>query len=384
MEEIKLGDLPFYWRLANINEKKNNPVKSFFPFSFSFDHTVDLLIQKQNEEVMRALSNIYTQNENIGYLQDDNEIAKPYGTDFIKYVENIINTNPNINKILEVGCGGCVVLSHLKKLGYEASGIDASPFAATEGKKKGIEVITDFFPSQKLKEKFGLIYHVDVLEHIRNPVEFLKNHHDNLLEDGIIIVNVPDATESIEIGDISMAMHQHINYFTEFSLRNTLTSAGFDVIDVKKAGYGGSLYGVGIRTRNPGAIVLSNEKSNNHPFKEFAKKANHSIQRFREINNAFFADENNTIGYYVPLRALPYIAACQIGYKFRFFDDTEHWHNKEFDGVSVKVENFSDLKANPVSHILIMSLTFGEVIKKKIISEFGESIKVITLSELIG
>ena len=86
----------------------------------------------------------------------------------------------------------------------------------------------------------------------------------------------------------------------------------------------------------------------------------------------------------MPLRTLPYIAIHNIHENFRFFDDTEHWHNREFDGVSVKIENFSDLKENPVTHMLVMSLTFGDTIKKKIINEFGQSMKVITLSELVG
>ena len=384
MKEIKLEYLPFYWRLSKGNEKNNNLVKGFYPFSFDFDQTNKLLIQKKNDEVLKALNTIYTQYANIGYLQDANEIAKPYGLDFIKYVENTINKYLKYPKVLEVGCGGCVVLEHLKKLGLRVSGIDASPFAAAEGKKKGIDVITDFFPSPKINEKFNLIYHVDVLEHISNPVGFLTSHHNNLEENGLLIVNVPDATESIEIGDISMAMHQHLNYFTEQSLRNTFNNAGFDALAVEKAGYGGSLYGVGIRTRNIKQHIRPEILKNDEQYTCFVNKANHAIQRFGELNKTWFAEEKNTIGYYVPLRALPYIATCNIPGKFRFFDDTEHWHNKEFDGIDVKIENFSDLKENPVSHMLIMSLTFGETIKSKIINEFGESIKVITLSELIG
>jgi 2-polyprenyl-3-methyl-5-hydroxy-6-metoxy-1,4-benzoquinol methylase len=383
MQKIMIENLPFYWRLAQKHEKKNNPVKDTYPFFFAYDQTNDLLIQKRNPEVLQALEVIYTQDSNIGYLQDTNEIAKPYGKDFINYIDQAINQNPNIQKILEVGCGGCVVLEHLKKKGLNVSGIDSSSFAAVEGKKKGIDVITDFFPSAKVTEKFDLIYHVDVLEHINDPIAFLSRHHDNLHENGLVVVNVPDATESIEIGDISMAMHQHLNYFTEKSLRNTLQNAGFEVVAINKAGYGGSLYGIGRRPSNTESHITSAPLEDDTEYGAFLAKANHVIKKFGEISNNWLSQKNNTVGYYIPLRTLPYIAIHNIHENFRFFDDTHHWHHREFDGINVKIENFSDLKEKPVSHMLVMSLTFGDIIKKKLISEFGNSMEVVTLSELV-
>lgn len=384
MQEIMIEKLPFYWRLAQKDEKNNNPVKDTYPFFFAYDLTNNLLIQKRNPEVLQALDIIYTQDSNIGYLQDANEIAKPYGKDFINYVDHAINENSNIQKILEVGCGGCVVLEHLKKKGLDVSGIDSSSFAAVEGKKKGINVITDFFPSAQLTEKFDLIYHVDVLEHINDPVAFLAHHHHNLHENGLVIINVPDATESIEMGDISMAMHQHLNYFTEKSLRNTLQNAGFEVVAIDKAGYGGSLYGIGCRSGNAKNHIKLASSNDDTEYQTFLIKANRVIKKFAEISNVWLSQKNNTVGYYVPLRTLPYIAINNIHENFRFFDDTHHWHHREFDGIDVEIENFSDLKEKPVTHMLVMSLTFGDVIKRKLVNEFGSSMAVITLAELAG
>lgn len=384
MQDIMIENLPFYWRLAQKYEKANNPVKDAYPFIFAYDQTNGLLIQKRNADVLHALDVIYTKDSNIGYLQDANEIAKPYGIDFISYVDQAISQNRNVEKILEVGCGGCIVLDYLKKKGLQVVGIDSSPFAAVEGKKKDIDVITDFFPSANVTEKFDLIYHVDVLEHINNPIAFLSSHHDNLCEDGFVIVNVPDATESIDIGDISMAMHQHLNYFTEKSLRNTLQQAGFEVVDINKSRYGGSLYGIGRRLGKNKRHIKPDEVKNNAEYGTFLARANHVIKEFGAVSNAWLANESNKVGFYVPLRALPYLAIHNIHENFRFFDDTHHWHNKEFDGVNVKIENFSDLKKKPVTHMLVMSLTFGGVIKKKLIDEFGGAMEVVTLSELVG
>lgn len=93
---------------------------------------------------------------------------------------------------------------------------------------------------------------------------------------------------------------------------------------------------------------------------------------------------NESLGFYVPLRALPYISALNLKYSYRFFDDTPHWHNKYFDGINVKIENFSDLVKAPVENLIICSLTFDKVIFKKIKKEKSLKIKIIKLQEIIS
>jgi hypothetical protein len=178
-----------------------------------------------------------------------------------------------------------------------------------------------------------------------------------------------------------MAMHQHLNYFTELSLAATLEMAGFDVVSIEKAQYGGSLYATGTVAKKP-KNNQQNLKTLQTNFDEFLKKAKQNLDKFGAMSKQLLSDENCRLGYYVPLRALPYISAQGINKGFRFFDDTAHWHNCVFDGVDIEIEDFNDLKNNPVSHIIVMSLTFGEAIKKKIHQEFGDRIEVITLTEL--
>ena len=90
-------------------------------------------------------------------------------------------------------------------------------------------------------------------------------------------------------------------------------------------------------------------------------------------------NKKRTIGFYAPVRALPYIALLRISGEFRFFDDATKWHQKYFDGIPVKVENIEDLKRNPVTDIFIMSPTFGKEIEQKIKKYFRSGITVYKL-----
>lgn len=378
--EIKIKKLPFYWRLYNPKNKIKNIVNDFYPFCFDYDSENQLLIQKRNKKVLKALNMIYTEEYNIGYLQDGYTISKSYGTDFINYLNKILNNNLSIKKVLEIGCGGCVILEEIKKKGLDVCGIDSSPFAANQGKKKNIEVIQDFFPSKKLTQKFDLIFHADVLEHIDEYKNFLEAQFEQLNDNGYLVVNVPDASESIENGDISMAMHQHLNYFTKKSLNYTLSLVGFDVISVDSAGYGGSIYATCQKKTKKNDFRT---KTKDNFYKNFIIRAKKTIDNFKSISENIINDPNRSLGYYIPLRTLPYLSFLNHNNNYRFFDDTSHWHKCVFDGMDVPIENFSDLVKFPTTDIILMSLTFEDIIKKKLQNNFGKTLNVISLKELI-
>lgn len=371
--------LPFYWRLSNKNDRANNLVNSNFSFEFDIDNRHNLLIQKRNDEVLNALNIVYQEEYNIGYLQDQNLIAKQYGTDFFEFLKKHAFIQKNIKTVLEIGCGGCVMLSKLQTIGYKVTGIDSSPFAFNEGQKKGIHVIQDFFPSESLRDKFDLIFHVDVLEHVDDYVGFLKSQYDQLTDDGFLVVNVPDASESIELGDFSLAMHQHLNYFSTDSLTSVLESSGFEVLVAERAGYGGSIYAIAAKNPKKSDYGLPIDRDGKH----FLVAAQQSSDKFARTIHEILASHGNTLGFYVPLRALPYVTKAKLNNDFRFFDDTPHWHHLFFDGIDVEIENFDDLVRNPVTHIVIMSFTFADSIKNKIHRQFGESIHVLTLKDII-
>jgi len=380
--EIIIKKLPFYWRLSNQKNKIKNIVNDFYPFCFDYDYEDGLLIQKRNKKVLKALNTIYTKEYNIGYLQDGYTISKSYGTDFINYLSKILNNNSSIKKILEIGCGGCVILEQIKKKNLYVCGIDSSPFAATQGKKKNIEVITDFFPSKKITQKFDLIFHVDVLEHIDEYKNFLKAQYEQLNDNGLIVVNVPDASKSIERGDISIAMHQHLNYFTKKSLSYILNSVGFDVISVDNAGYGGSIYATAQKKSNTKKDYMNKAKDNS--YKNFVLRAKKTIGNFKSTSENIINDPKRSLGYYIPLRTLPYLSFLNHNHNnyYRFFDDTFHWHNCIFDGVNIPIESFSDLINRPTTDIILMSLTFEDIIKKKLQKTFGKNLNVMTLKKL--
>lgn len=375
---MKIEKLPLYWRL----KEKGSPniVPDHMPFEYDFDEGLQLIIQKRNEKTLEYLEEIYKAESNIGYLQDANLIAKPYGVDFMDFITRSLNTwGKGFKNVLEVGCGGCTILAQIKDLGYETIGVDPSPIAKRDGEKKGIRIINEFFPSPLYTDKVDMIFHCDVLEHVSNPVKFLNDQRNQLSENGVIIISLPDCNEGIEKGEISMTMHQHLNYFDNEGLKNTVEAAGLKVLTIETAKYGGSLYCCAINQKEN----TYKPKTGRAKFDKFNSIIDRNIEKIISKISPVLNDPNKSVGFYVPLRTLPYVSILGKYSGFRFFDDTHHWYNRAFDGLEVYIENFQDLKNKPVTDLFIMSLTFGDVIKKKITSQIPEIKNVRVLRELL-
>ena len=381
-KEINLNKLPFYWRMTNKPNYPTNPVPDFVDFSFDFNEEYQLVTQKRNSKTWTYLETIYKENYNVGYLQEGHDLAISYGGDFLNFIKKSINTfNPSIKRVSEVGAGGCYILSKLKEKGYYVSAIDPSPIAIQAGLEMGIDIIEDFYPTTVQMPKTDLIIHYDVLEHVLDPSNFIKEHAKDLNQDGLIAFAVPDCSKYIQAGDVSMILHEHINYFDQESLRNVVESAGFEVLNIGPANFGGVLYCV--------AKVSKIKFISKRGFIKF-EKFNQNLQILKSkvvniINKC--VDENNTLGCYIPLRAMPYLCiAGKENYKnIRFFDDNAGIYNQYFDGFNFKVENIKDAIENPVSCMLIMSAAFGQQIKNKILEKIpDDKIEIYCLDDLIS
>jgi 2-polyprenyl-3-methyl-5-hydroxy-6-metoxy-1,4-benzoquinol methylase len=367
--------LPFYWRLTT---SFDNEFETPNELDFEFTILDGLLSTVRTPELLESLTKVYSLDYNIGYIQEDYDIAQPFVEDFRKFLFKYSDQlNPKAN-VLEIGCGGAVLLKELKDSGLNCVGVDPSPTALRASEKYGFELVPSFFDSSAFSAKFDLIFHSDVLEHSFDPMEFISDQRKILNRDGIIVVSVPDATENIKHGDISIAMHQHLQYFSADSLRALMMNSGFEILEIRTAGYGGSLYCAARKIDHTKGNIQLGHLDLKTPLPNFQDSVNRFIQLLSHM-------EGN-IGFYVPLRTLPYLCASGIDMKncnFRFFDDTAHWHGCHFDGTAIPIENFQDIVKNPPDIIFIMSLTFEKPIKEKLLEHFGSQIRLITLRDVL-
>ncbi|OYD94319.1 hypothetical protein CDG77_11800 [Nostoc sp. 'Peltigera membranacea cyanobiont' 213] len=136
------------------------------------------------------------------------------------------------SSILDVGCATGRLLSLFKESGYEnIQGLDPSPVCCeVAAKLYGILVQTGNLWDVEIPEKsFDCIILSGVLEHIRDLDRALSILGNMLSDDGILFIDVPDASRFSMYSDAPFQQFsmEHINFFSPISLSNLVKHFGF-------------------------------------------------------------------------------------------------------------------------------------------------------------
>ncbi len=378
---LDLGMVPFYWRTKFTVGQPPQDIPDRLPFRFTFDSGLQLLIQQRDAEVLRWLERVYSEDANVGYLQDGHALAQSYGGEFLGFFQRASAMLPRRPaSAADIGCGGVYLLQQVRACGLQVKGIDPSPVTVEAGRRAGIEIIQTFYPTPALVEKFDVLFHYDVLEHIEDPVAFLRAHKANLSEGGGLVFAVPDCTHHIAMGDVSMVLHEHLNYFDKASLANTVRAAGFEPVLLEAAQHGGVLMCCAVVAGNGQQASVAPDREW-RKFAEFTDRAHHALQCFADCASRASGRE---LGLYVPLRAFPYLTQLPADVRLRFFDDDPGLLGRYFDGFDVAVENRAALEARPPEHLMICSLAFGERIAQRLPAAAKHGMVMTLWSDLFG
>lgn len=378
IETLELGEVPFYWRVKKTALQPPYDVPLRLPFAFSFMDDLQLLIQKRNPVVLNWLERVYKEDANVGYLQEGHALADSYGGEFIEFFLRASALLPKPpTSVADIGCGGVYLLQKLREQGLMVKGIDPSPVTAAAGLKAGIEIVPDFYPSPSLTEHFDVLFHYDVLEHVEDPVSFLRAHHENLSSHGALIFAVPDCSHHIELGDVSMLLHEHLNYFDEDSLARVVRAAGFEPLLLEPARHGGVLLCCAVPAAN--SVVATKPVNDYSKFQTFSAKAKNSLKRFAALTRQSVGGE---LGLYVPLRAFPYLGQIKPGTPVRLFDDDPGLHGRYYDGFDVAIENQDELATRPPLQVIVCSLSFGHKIAARLRDKQVDNLRIVMWSEL--
>jgi len=137
-------------------------------------------------------------------------------------------------KVLEIGSSTGTLLNLFRKDGWVVQGVEPSDMSAAYAIKIGIPTIKEKFEKAKISKKFNVVILNHVLEHMENPEEVLKKVHKILNNNGLIVVNVPNA------GSLSSRIYgkswkyvlpnEHLWQFTPQSLISLLKKSGFSAL----------------------------------------------------------------------------------------------------------------------------------------------------------
>lgn len=139
--------------------------------------------------------------------------------------------------VLDIGCGDGILLEHLKQRGIVGTGIDISSKAIDICRERGLDCrqadITDTLPFEN--NSFDTVVLTDVLEHIFQPQELLREAHRVTRK--YLYISVPNfaslpARIQVSLGRVpenNTPRDGHVYWMTEAVVRGLLHTAGFRV-----------------------------------------------------------------------------------------------------------------------------------------------------------
>lgn len=370
---MKIVKIPFYFEATK--KPDNNGFPQVFPIKVNYDKKFGMFFQKPTKTLQKILNNAYLTGTMLSGGMNDACIGK----ERIDVALNFIKDYGRIKKgtkVLEIGCGEGQILLELSRQGLSCTGLEPGPQIKTLNSNQ-IRIIQDFFPSKKLKNKYDLLLHFGVIEHIPDPVKFLRDQEEFLTKEGKIICGFPNCEPDLRAGDISLFLHEHFNYFSRDSFTRIAEAANFSVAKIEEGARGGMFH------------AMLKRKSRNYtktriPFftnpQDFTKKADELRQA---IDDFFSNTKEEDIAVYCPLRCMNLLYICGIS-SCRLVDDNPMLHKKFLPTFKQRIENFHELKLRPPRKILIYSKTFDDVIRRKIRqTKELKHCEIKTISELV-
>lgn len=186
--------------------------------------------------------------EELDDLYSTNTYRTETGQRFNIYIEKFVNwtverrcreitaSYKKPGKILDVGCGRGLLLSHMKRNGWQVNGIEYNDETASYANQQynvNVTTTTDYPPNS-----FDIITITHVLEHLNNPLEMLNEYYKLLKPGGLLIVSTPNLNSlQAKFGQrmwFHLDMPHHLFHFSEKSLSKAIIDNSFKILKIKR------------------------------------------------------------------------------------------------------------------------------------------------------
>jgi cyclopropane fatty-acyl-phospholipid synthase-like methyltransferase len=135
------------------------------------------------------------------------------------------------DKVLDVGCGWGFFSSYIPKSDY--LGIEFSEESKQKCEERNIEVTSTLIEDMPKDNKFDVVASFQVLEHIENPMGFVKSMKDVTHDNGLIILSIPnvDSFNSLQENNYLNYPPHHISWWSKDSMLYVARELDLEIID---------------------------------------------------------------------------------------------------------------------------------------------------------
>jgi len=277
-------------------------------------------------------------------------------------------------KIIEIGCGKGEYMAFMEETQAQVTGLEHLEESVLQGNKDGHAILQGFVEDENIMipgAPYDAFYIMNFLEHIPNPGDFLVGIANNLAENAVGLVEVPNINMILEQSLYSEFIQDHLSYFTSQTLRIMLELNGFEVLECDEIWY---RYIISIKVRK-------RKNTNTHQFEE-------SIRTMKDELDQYFSrmiKEGKTIaGWGAGHQALANLSLLKLQDKIKYIiDSAEFKQNKFTPATHIPIVAPDVLSKGEVDAVLIMAAGYSDEIKNIILDKYPKvSIAIMRVNGL--
>ena len=186
-------------------------------------------VPEPDQEVQKK---IYEEYYNYYVVDSSEALISHYRKPFENFIAKLVHEKKIMNgNLLELGCSSGEKVEFFSSFSKSYTGIDPSHRIQLAAKKFPKHTfIQGYFPEALPPSLFDTIVTQFNLEHIEKVAEFISNIYKVSNENGMLIIQVPDAAHFERTAQPNFLAHEHIQYFTKETLSFLLLKNGFKPI----------------------------------------------------------------------------------------------------------------------------------------------------------
>ena len=273
-------------------------------------------------------------------------------------------------KVLEVGCGKGEYLSLLISTGFDAYGVENAKESVLYCINNHYRVYEGFLGESNLMIKdapFDAFVCFNFMEHWPDPRSTLSAIRENLSDGAIGLIEVPNFDMILEKGLFSEFIADHLLYFTESTLKYTLQSNGFDVLECSPV-WNNYILSAVVRKRSPLNLDFFNR------FRIDISEQLHSyINQFPEGKVAVWGAGH---------QALAVIALANIQDRICYVVDSAPFKQGKYTPAShLPIVSPDELISNSVDAVIVMAASYSDEVANTLRLKYPADLEIAILRD---
>jgi len=143
-----------------------------------------------------------------------------------RFFDFIWDNSEGVEKYLEIGGASGSLWNNFSTLESEFSYEIIEP-SYQESSDERLKYIRGFYEKQSFDNEYKCIIHSHVFEHVYNPIKFLEKIFEDLTDDGVQFISIPNMRYWLKQGYTNTINFEHTYYLDEFVLEHVLAKSGF-------------------------------------------------------------------------------------------------------------------------------------------------------------